>query len=236
MSSITDDVTHATRITSGGATGLGGCRGRGSANVPFPRVAVGLDPEQQITHDGDMASRAALAEVAAPDGRLYLIGSGGFVRRQVGGPFSIVAYPFGTAEQTVLRSAPTYTEPIRSADAFYRRLEELTDGIRRGTWTPPALSDSERARLENRTTKRRAKRDAELAWARQHPFAAVAAGTAKLAVVILLFVAIGVAFDLVAGDEVSFPSPVPLLAFLAFGAALQVILQALARSRNWGPQ
>jgi hypothetical protein len=183
-----------------------------------------------------MASRAALAEVAAPDGRLYLIGTGGFVRRQVGGPFSVVAYPLGTAEQAVLRSEPTYIEPVRSADAFYRRLEELTDGIRRGTWTPPALSDSERARLENRITKQKAKRDAELAWARQHPFAAVAAGTTKLAVAILFFVAIGATVDLVAGDEVSFPSPMPLLAFLAFWAALQGILQALARSRNWGPQ
>jgi hypothetical protein len=53
-----------------------------------------------------VAADSRLIEVAAPDGTLYLVGPGGFPR-QSGGPFPIVAYPFGRAEFASLRGRPT---------------------------------------------------------------------------------------------------------------------------------
>jgi hypothetical protein len=155
-----------------------------------------------------MAPRSEFAEVTAPDGRGYLIGSGGFARN--GGPFSIVVYPFGRAERAVLGSRPTHVEPVRSG-AFGRRIEELTEAIQSGTWTPPELSDEERTRLENRAAKREARR----AWARSHPVASTAKSTAHIAFVVLIFFAMRGLVDLLAGRTPGFPSPLGLLAFLA---------------------
>jgi hypothetical protein len=162
-----------------------------------------------------VASSSSLTEVAAPDGQLYLIGPGGFARHD-GGPFSIVGYPFGQTQLAFLRSRPSYVEGISRADAVAGRLEELTNRIRDGTWTPPALAETERARLETRAVKRNAQRQ----WAQLHPVASIVKATANMAVVVLVFVGIGVLSDLIFGRGVQLPSPLPLLAFVAGWAAL----------------
>ena len=76
---------------------------------------------------GGMASRPKLVEVAAPNGRVFLIGSGGF-GREPGGPFSIVAYP--RRDDLAYLPRPPYVEAVRDARAYARRLDELITSIR----------------------------------------------------------------------------------------------------------
>ncbi len=157
-----------------------------------------------------MASHIPLAEVAAPDGRLYLIGSGGFAQH-VGGPFSVVAYPFGRTEQDWLKARPTYIEAVRHAGAFQPRLKALTDAIQAGTWAPPELSEDERGRLEQRA----ARREAGVAAARQRPFATTMRFTLQFAIFLLVITAAMAFSDVAAGRAPAFPSVVGLLSFVA---------------------
>jgi hypothetical protein len=165
-----------------------------------------------------MARRSPLVEVAAPDGRVFLIGSGGFARYP-GGPFSIVAYPFGKAGLAHL-GQPPYVEPVRGSDAYFRRLDQLTESIRYGTWEPPSLPDAEIARLQARAARREERR----MYVEEHPVRSLLMAAAHMSLVISFFVVVGAFGDVLSGRHVNLPSPVPLVAVVVSWTALLTFL------------
>lgn len=172
----------------------------------------------------------SLVEVAAPDGRVFLIGSGGFARYP-GGPFSIVAYPFGTVDLAYLRR-PSYVEPVRGAD-YLRRLDELIGRIRDGTWEPPSLSDAEIASLKARAAKREERREERRDYMEQHPVRSLLKAAVHISLVIVFFIAVGAISDLVSGRNVSLPSPASLVVLVTF---LTVLLAILGRRNARHPR
>lgn len=176
-----------------------------------------------------MAPKRGLIEVAAPDGSVFLVGSGGFAR-EAGGPFSIVAYP--KRDDLAYLRRPAYVEPVRGANAYFRRLDDLISGIREGTWQPPSLSEAEVARLRAQAAKREVRR----AYAQEHPVRSLVMATAYFAAVVLFFVAVGVVGDLMSGREVTAPSPVRLAALVASWAALLAFMGRRNARRLGGRQ
>ena len=176
-----------------------------------------------------MPSESPFVEVVGPDGRAVIVGRGPF-GRHAGGPFSIIAYPYGTAELAVLRGRPTYVEPVRTGDEYRSRLDELVQGVREGAWMPPDLSDAERAALEARAMKRQAAG----AWAQRHPVRSAARATLRVAAFIAVVLLVGAVADLVSGRGFSSPTKPFLVALGAWLLLLSTVSVWVRRKSSTG--